>query len=183
MQHAQGGVGAHIGLLLGGTPSRGTLLSGFFGSLCLTRLAPSCQPIVTGCVFVEFREGFVLFAFATLLLVCLFGFFGTTLLFARRFFCRSFDLFLFSVRKVLGLFCGCQLGNFPLEVSAPLFALADLLPELLVGDLEFFDLVFQTRLGLVAFKNLTPELSDRYLGVGHKFRRIRSTLRCATSAD
>jgi hypothetical protein len=47
-----------------------------------------------------------------------------------------------------------------------------LLPELLVGYLEFVDLVFEARLDLVAFENLAPELPDRYLGVAHQFCRI-----------
>jgi hypothetical protein len=119
--------------------------------------------------------------FAALLLIGLLNRLGTNVGLARRLLYLGFAVLLrvggarqFSGRR--------QFGNLLLEVSAHLFVLGYLLPELPVGYLEFVDLVFEARLGLVAFENLAPELPYRYLGVAHQFCRNGRYLRCSTSS-
>jgi len=76
----------------------------------------------------------------------------------------------------------CKFGNLLLEVRTCLLVFGYLLPELPVGYLELLDLVFEARLNLVAFEDLASELSDRYLGVAHQFRRIAQYLPFSTSS-
>lgn len=119
----------------------------------------------------EFGQRFASFAFAALLLIRLLDRLGTNVGLARRLFCFGFAVLLLR-GTVRGFGGACQFGNLLLEVSARFLVLGYLLSELLVGYLKFVDLVFKARLNLVAFEDLASELSDRYLGLVHQFRRI-----------